>query len=66
MTRPITPKTAASNGVAVLKWLVVPRHAWPAISTTSRTSAAAVPVPTTRRIRGQSGRKVKTHASVNV
>ena len=65
MTSPITPKTIASNGVAALKWLVVPRPAWPPISATSRTNAAAVPAPTMRRVRGQSGRKVKTHASVS-
>ena len=56
MTRPITANTAWSNGVAVLKWLVVPRAACIAIKATSMTIAAIVAAPTTRRVRRHSGR----------
>ena len=61
---PITANTAASNAVAVLKWLVTPRAAWRSMSATSITSTAAVLHPTRRVSRGQSRRYVMTQASV--
>ena len=63
---PITAKSTASSVVDTLKWLVVPRQAWASMIATSSTNTIAVVQPTTRRMRGQSKRNVKIHASVRL
>src|SRR4051794_28231993 len=60
----MTCHSAESNGVASLKWLVVPRSTWPTMTTISITLAATTTVAAHSAARLRRGSRESIHARV--